>query len=52
LPKKGRRIGVYTYIDPKDFEKLSDMSRETGISISSLVRKAVKDMIRRETARN
>ena len=42
----GKKVGVYVYLDPEDFEELSSISRETGISLSSLIRREVKRMLR------
>ena len=42
----GKKVGVYVYLDPEDFEELSSISRETGISMPSLIRREVKRMVR------
>ena len=42
----GKKEGVYAYLDPEDFEELSSISQETGISLSSLIRREVKRMVR------
>lgn len=52
MPKKGRRVGIYTYVNPEDSEKLSDMSRETGTSISGLVRQAVKEWLKKKPSKS
>jgi len=37
-----RKINVTTMLNPEDFQRLTDLSRETGKSISSLIREAVQ----------
>lgn len=37
-----RKVRVSVCIEPEDLERLEDLSRETGKSISSLIRAAVK----------
>jgi len=46
MPK--RKINVTTMLEPEDFEHLTEISRETGESISGLIREAVKEWIKRE----
>jgi len=43
-----KRKSVLTLLDPEDMEFLEDKSRETGISLSGLIRQAVKQWIRRQ----
>ena len=40
-----RKVNVSAYIEPKDLERLEDLSRETGKSISSLVCTAVRKFL-------
>jgi predicted DNA-binding protein len=37
-----KKIPTMVYVDPEDMTKLEDMSRETGRSISTIIREAVK----------
>jgi hypothetical protein len=44
----GKKERITVLLSPEDAEFLEDKSRETGISISGLIRQAVKEWIRRE----
>jgi predicted DNA-binding protein len=44
--ERARKINVTTMLDPTDFERLSDLSRETGKPISALIREAVKEFLK------
>jgi len=44
---KVRKINVTTMLNPQDFEALTNLSRETGKSISALIREAVKEWLKR-----
>ena len=39
---------VSTSLDPEDLEALDELSLKTGLTLSELIRRAVKDLIRRE----
>ena len=43
-----RKINTTVMLDPEDFEALTEMSRETGESLSGLIRRAVKQFLGRE----
>lgn len=45
-----RKVKVSVLIEQKDLERLEDLSRETGKSISSLVRAAVREFLERKLA--
>jgi predicted DNA-binding protein len=44
----GRKVNVTAYIDLEDLERLEDLSRETGESISSIICKAVKEFLEKK----
>lgn len=46
--KMGRKVNVSAYIDLEDLERLEDLSRETGESISSIICKAVKEFLEKK----
>jgi hypothetical protein len=41
----GRKVNVSAYIELEDLEKLEDLSRQTGESISSMICRAVKEFL-------
>jgi hypothetical protein len=41
-------VKVSAYIDPKGLERLEDLSRETGESISSMICRAVKEFLEKK----
>jgi predicted DNA-binding protein len=43
-------VKVSVLIEQEDLERLEDLSRETGRSISSMVRAAVKEFLERKLA--
>ena len=43
-----RKVKVSVLIEQEDLERLEDLSRETGKSISSMVRAAVKEFLERK----
>jgi len=43
-----RKVKVSVLIEQEDLERLEDLSRETGKSISSMVREAVKEFLERK----
>ncbi len=43
-----RKVNVTTMLDPKDFERLSALSRETGKPISALIREAVEECLKKK----
>jgi len=45
-----RKVKVSVLIEQKDLERLEDLSRETGKSISSMVREAVKEFLEGKAA--
>jgi len=47
----GRRGAHTVFLDPEDLEFLKEKSAETGRSLSSLIREAVKKWIREERSR-
>jgi len=44
-----RKIPLTAYIDNEAFNALEDLSRQSGESVSSLVRKAVSEFLKRKT---
>ena len=40
-----RKVNITAYIELADLEKLEDLSRETGKSVSSLIREAIKKFL-------
>jgi predicted DNA-binding protein len=38
-----RKINVTTMLNPEDYDRLTDLSRETGKSISALIREMVQE---------
>jgi predicted DNA-binding protein len=44
----GRKVNVSAYIELEDLERLEDLSRETGESISSIICKAVKEFLEKK----
>ena len=42
---KPRKINVTTMLDPSHFNRLTEISRETGKSVSSLIREAVSEYL-------
>jgi predicted DNA-binding protein len=42
----GRKIGVTVFLDPEDLKFLREKNSETGRSLSTLIREAVKKWIR------
>jgi len=47
----GRKVSRTVFLDPEDLEFLESKSAETGRSISTLIREAVKSYIRVERRR-
>jgi len=47
----GRKIGVTVFLDPEDLQFLKEKNSETGRSLSTLIREAVKNWIRMEKAK-
>jgi len=47
----GRKITVSVLLDPEDFAALCDLSKETGISLSGLIRQTVKKELKRRVDR-
>jgi len=43
-----KKVGHTVFLDPEDIQFLKDESRETGHSLSTLIREAVKKWIRGE----
>jgi predicted DNA-binding protein len=43
--RQGRKVNVSACIELEDLEKLEDLSRETGNSISSMISKAVREFL-------
>lgn len=41
----GRKVQISVSIDLEDLEKLEDLSRKTGESISAIARRAIKDLL-------
>lgn len=46
--KMGKKIGRTVFLDPDDLKFLEEKSVETGHSLSTLIREAVKRWIREE----
>jgi predicted DNA-binding protein len=44
----GRKVNVTAYIELEDLERLEDLSRETGESISSIICTAVKEFLEKK----
>ena len=44
------KVKVSVLIEEEDLERLEDLSRQTGRSISSMVRAAVKEFLERKVA--
>jgi len=42
-----RKVNVTTMLDPEQFDKLADISRREGKSISALIREAVAEWLKR-----
>jgi predicted DNA-binding protein len=40
------KVNVSAYIEQEDLERLEDLSRETGKSISALIREAVQEFLK------
>jgi predicted DNA-binding protein len=47
----GRKTGHTVFLDSEDVKFLEEKSRETGRSLSTLIREAVKNWIREERAK-
>ncbi len=47
----GRKRGVTVFPDPEDLKFLREKNSETGRSLSTLIREAVKNWIREEKAK-
>jgi predicted DNA-binding protein len=47
----GRKVNVSAYIELEDLEKLEDLSRQTGESISSMICTAVKKYLQEKEAK-
>jgi hypothetical protein len=47
----GRKRGVTVFLDPEDLKFLRKKNSETGRSLSTLIREAVKSWIRKERAK-
>jgi len=45
---KRRKMGLTVFLDPEDIQILKEKSGETGRSLSTLIREAVKKWIREE----
>ena len=43
-----RKVNVSAYIEQEDLERLEDLSRETGKSISSIICNAVKEFLEKK----
>jgi predicted DNA-binding protein len=43
-----RKVNVSAYIEQEDLERLEDLSRETGNSISSIICDAVKEFLEKK----
>jgi predicted DNA-binding protein len=43
-----RKVNVSAYIEQEDLERLEDLSRETGNSISSIICNAVKEFLEKK----
>ena len=41
----GRKVNVSAYIEQEDLERLEDLSRQTGESISSIICRAVNEFL-------
>ena len=46
-----RKRGVTVFLDPEDLKFLREKNNETGRSLSTLIREAVKSWIRKEKAK-
>lgn len=44
---KVRKVNVTTMLELEQFEKIAELSRETGKSISALIREAVEEWLKR-----
>jgi len=44
----GRKRGVTVFLSDDSLAKLEDLSREKGVSLSGLIRMAVREWLRRE----
>jgi hypothetical protein len=47
MPRE-RKVNITAYLEIEDVEKIEDLSRETGESISSIIRQAVKDFLEKK----
>jgi len=47
----GRKRGRTVFLDPEDIQFLKEKSQETGCSISTLIRTAVKKWIREQKSK-
>ncbi len=48
----GKKVGRTVFLDPEDAEFLEEKSQETGHGISTLIREAVKNWIRKERVKS
>jgi predicted DNA-binding protein len=48
MEEKTRKINVTTMLEPEIFQKLAAISRQTGKSISALIREAVKEWLKNQ----
>ena len=46
--RQQRKVNVSAYIEQEDVERLEDLSRETGNSISSIICNAVKEFLEKK----
>jgi predicted DNA-binding protein len=46
-----RKINVTTMLEPEHYDQLTELSRETGKSISALIREAVEKWLSKEEQR-
>ena len=46
--RQERKVNVSAYIKQEDLERLEDLSRETGNSISSIICNAVKEFLEKK----
>jgi predicted DNA-binding protein len=43
-----RKVVTTAFLDPEDYEKLTDLSREESTSVSALIREAVKEFLEKK----
>jgi predicted DNA-binding protein len=43
-----RKVNVSAYIEQEDLERLEDLSRQTGKSISSIICRAIKEFLEKK----